>query len=66
VLSILREFKAKWTLGAEIYGGFNQQSGLGKRQLQVLGGGKYAIRKGLTFDFGLLGGKYAASPCMAG
>jgi hypothetical protein len=55
VLSILREFKAKWTLGAEIYGGFNQQSGR-----------KYAIRKGLTFDFGLLGGKYAASPCMAG
>lgn len=65
-LSVLREFNAKWTLGAEVYGGFTNNLDLGKSQLQVLGGGKYAIRDGLTFDFGLLGGKYAASPRIGG
>lgn len=65
-LSLLREFNAKWTLGAEVYGGFTNNPGLGKRQLQVLGGGQYTIRDGLTFDFGLLGGKYTASPRIGG
>jgi len=25
-------------------------------------GGQYTVRNGMTFDFGLLGGKYVASP----
>ena len=45
---------------------FNQQSGIGKKQLQILGGRKYAIRKGLKFDFGLPGGKYATALALAG
>jgi hypothetical protein len=65
-LSVLRDFSAKWTLGAEVYGGFTNNLDLGRSQLQVLGGGKYAIHDGLTFDFGLLGGKYAASPRIGG
>jgi hypothetical protein len=65
-LSLLRDLSAKWTLGAEVYGGFTNNLDLGKSQLQVLGGGKYAIRDGLSFDFGLLGGKYAASPRIGG
>jgi hypothetical protein len=65
-LSILREFNARWTLGVEVYGGFTNNLDLGKSQLQVLTGGQYAIREGLTFDFGLLGGKYVASPRIGG
>ena len=35
---------------------------LGKRQLQTLPGGNYQLRQNLSFDFAVLGGKYAASP----
>jgi hypothetical protein len=65
-LSVLRDFNARWTLGAEVYGGFSSNQGLGRSQFQILAGGKYGIRKGLTFDFGLLGGKYIASPRIGG
>ena len=65
-LSILHEFNARWTLGTELYGGFTNTLELSKGQFQILAGGKYAIRNGLTLDFGLLGGKYVASPRMGG
>jgi hypothetical protein len=65
-LSLLRDVGARWTLGGEVYGGFTDNPGLERSQLQLLGGGKYAIREGLTFDFGLLGGRYAASPRIGG
>ncbi len=65
-LSILRELNAKWTLGAELFGGFTSSLDLGKSQLQILTGGKYTIRNGLTLDFGLLGGRYIASPRVGG
>jgi hypothetical protein len=65
-LSLLHEINARWTVGAEIYGAYSNNSGLGKSQFQVLTGGKYTIRQGLTFDFGLLGGKYSASPRAGG
>jgi hypothetical protein len=65
-LSILRELNSRWTVGMELYGAFSNNLGLGKSQIQVLAGASYTIRKGLTFDFGLLGGKYAASPRIGG
>jgi hypothetical protein len=65
-LSVLREFTPKLTLGAELYGGFTNQFDLGKSQMQVLAGGTYAIRNGLSFAFGLIGGKYIASPRIGG
>jgi hypothetical protein len=61
-LSLLRDFNAKWTLGAELYGGFTNSPGLSRSQFQILAGGMYEVRKGLTLDFGLLGGKFVASP----
>jgi Putative MetA-pathway of phenol degradation len=64
--SILHDLNARLTLGAEVYGGFTSHPELGRSQFQALLGGKYAIRNGLTFDFGLLGGKYAASPRIGG
>jgi hypothetical protein len=65
-LSVLHDFTARMTLGAEIYGGFTNNAGLGRSQLQALVGGQYAIRKGMTFNFGVLGGKYIASPRIGG
>jgi hypothetical protein len=61
-LSLSHDFSPRLTLGGEIYGGFADNKGLGRSQLQALVGGQYAIRNGFAFDFGLLGGKYAASP----
>ncbi len=61
-LSLLHDFTPRLTLGGEVYGGVADNSGLGRSQLQGLIGGQYALRNGMTFDFGLLGGKYIASP----
>jgi hypothetical protein len=65
-LSLLHDVSPRLTLGGEIYGGIADNQGLGRSQLQALIGGQYTIRKGMTFDFGLLGGKYIASPRIGG
>jgi hypothetical protein len=65
-LSILHDFTPRLTLGIEAYGGIADKSVLGRSQLQFLAGGDYAVRNGLAFSFGLLGGKYAASPRIGG
>jgi Putative MetA-pathway of phenol degradation len=65
-LSLLHDFTPRLTLGGEVYGGISDNAGLGRSQLQGLFGGQYAIRNGMTFDFGLLGGRYIASPRIGG
>jgi hypothetical protein len=65
-LSLLHDFSPRWTLGGEAYGGVADNSGLAKSQLQGLLGGIYTIRNGLGLTFGVLGGKYAASPRIGG
>jgi hypothetical protein len=65
-VSVLHDINARWTLGGEIYGGLTNNGGLGRSQLQGLVGGQYGIRNGMTFDFGLLGGRYIASPRIGG
>jgi hypothetical protein len=61
-LSVLHDFSPRLTLGGELYGGFTNNGNLGRSQLQALVGGQYALRDGLGLSFGLLGGKYIASP----
>lgn len=61
-LSLLHDFTPRLTLGGEIYGGVADNKGLGRSQLQGLVGGQYQVRNGLSLGFGLLGGKYIASP----
>jgi hypothetical protein len=61
-LSALHDFNARLTLGVELYGAFSNQGSLGRSQLQAMIGGQFAVRRGMTLDFGLLGGKYIASP----
>ena len=65
-LSLVHDFSPRLTLGGEIYGGVADTDGLGKDQLQVLGGGSYTIHNGFSFAFALLGGKYEASPRIGG
>jgi len=61
-LSLLHDFSEKLTLGAELYGGVSRTRELGRSQLQAMIGGQYTIRDGLAVTFGLLGGKYFATP----
>jgi hypothetical protein len=61
-LSLLHDFRPSLTLGAEVFGAYTENGNLGRSQFQGMAGGQYVIRKGLTFCFGMLGGKYVASP----
>ena len=61
-LSILHDFTARLRLGGEIYGGYSNNGNLARSQIQLMAGGQYTIRNGMSFDFGVLGGKYVASP----
>lgn len=65
-LSVLHDFTPRLTLGAEVYGGYTNNGDLGKSQFQLLAGGQYQIRSGLSFDFGVLGGMFVASPRIGG
>jgi hypothetical protein len=65
-LSLLHDFRPSLTLGAEIYGAYTDNGDLGRTQFQTMAGGQYALRNGLSFCFGLLGGKYVASPRIGG
>jgi len=49
----------------ELTGAVTSNFQLSKGQLQALAGGNYAIRKNLTLDFGLVAGRFAASPGQA-
>src|SRR5262249_22420 len=61
-VSLLHDFGPRLTLGGEFFGAFADTAGLGRTQLQFLGGGQYAIRDGFSVTFGLIAGKYTASP----
>jgi len=60
--SIVKQLNPKLQLGIELNGAKERNLGLGKGQLQTLFGGNYQLRNNLSFDFGVVGGKYAASP----
>ena len=60
--SIVRQFSPKLQLGIELTGAMSKDLQLGKKQIQTLIGGNYQLSEKLSFDFGVLGGKYAASP----
>ena len=60
--SLVKKFTPKLQLGIELTGALESNFQLGKGQLQTLVGGNYQLRNSLSFDFGVVGGKYAASP----
>ena len=60
--SVVREIGPKLDLGVELVGAITRSFNLGKSQLQTMVGGNYSFRDNMTFDFGIVAGKYAASP----
>jgi hypothetical protein len=65
-LSLQHDLRPSLTLGAEIFGAYTANGNLAKAQLQAMAGGHYVIRKGLSLCFGMLGGRYVASPRLGG
>ena len=60
--SLVKQITPKLDLGAELTGAITSSLKLSRGQLQALIGGNYAVTKKMTFDFGILAGKFAASP----
>jgi hypothetical protein len=65
-LSLLHDFSKRVTLGAELYGAIADTRGLGKDQLQALGGGQFNLNPRMAVTFALLGGSHIASPAIGG
>lgn len=60
--SVVRKFTERLDLGVEVTGALTRNLDLSKGQLQTQVGGNYALRENLTLDFGVIGGRYSASP----
>lgn len=60
--SVIRKYTDKLSLGAEVTAAATTNFDLQRGQLQALAGGNYDMGHGLTFDFGVLGGWYVATP----
>jgi hypothetical protein len=60
--SLVRQITRRLDLGAELVGAVTGNLDLGKSQLQTMVGGNYSLTDNMTFDFGIVAGRYAASP----
>ncbi|MEP6636172.1 MAG: transporter [Acidobacteriota bacterium] len=60
--SLVKQFTRKLDFGAELSGPVTSNFNLSEGRLQPVVGGNYLVRKNITFDFGVAGGKFAASP----
>jgi hypothetical protein len=61
-ISLVKQFTPKLDLGAEITGAVTSSLKLSRGQLQGLIGGNYQMTKKMSFDFGIVAGKFSASP----
>ena len=64
--SFVRQFTRRLDLGGEVTGAFTGSSDSAQKQLQAQAGGNYRLRDNLTLDFGVVAGRYAASPRLGG
>ena len=60
--SLVKQFTKRLGLGVELTGAVTSNFVLSQGQLQGLFGGNYALTEKMTFDFGIVGGRFAASP----
>ncbi len=60
--SFVKQFSPKLQLGIELAGALEKNFELGKGQLEARLGGNYQFSKNASLDFGIVAGKYAASP----
>jgi len=65
-LSVLHDINSRLTIGGEVYAGVADTDGLGRTQLQAMTGASVNLRNGLAVTFGLIVGKYEASPRIGG
>jgi hypothetical protein len=61
-LSLVRTFSDKLNLGAEVFGAVTSNFILDRGQLTAQLGAQYALTKKVTLTFGVLGGRFSASP----
>jgi Putative MetA-pathway of phenol degradation len=61
-VSLVRDFTDRLKLGLELFGAVTSSFALNRGQLTAQFGGDYALSKKLTLSFGLLGGRFSASP----
>jgi hypothetical protein len=60
--SLVRNFTPRLRLGAELFGAVTKNFALSRGQLEGQIGGGYTLSQKLELTFGVLGGRYAASP----
>jgi hypothetical protein len=60
--SLVKDITSKLKLGGELFGAVTSNFELSKGQLEAQFGGDYALTKNFTLAFGLLGGRFSASP----
>ena len=60
--SLVRDFNEKLKLGIEVFGGVTNDFNLSRGQLEAQIGGSYSLRDDFAFTFGVLGGRFPASP----
>jgi hypothetical protein len=56
--SIVKQFNSKWDFGAEVNGAVTSSLKLSHGQVQTLVGGNYQVTPKMTFDFGIVAGKF--------
>jgi len=62
--SLVRDFSDRLKLGIEVFGGVTNDFNLSRGQLEAQFGGSYSVRDNFAFTFGVLGGRFPASPRM--
>ena len=60
--SLVRNFTPRLRLGAELFGGVTNNFNLSRGQLESQIGGGYALTERCEFTFGVVAGRYVASP----
>ena len=60
--SLVRNFNDKWTLGIEVFGAVTGNFKLNRGQLTTQIGGNYAFNEKFSLAFGVLTGRFSASP----
>lgn len=60
--SLVRNFTPRLRLGAELFGAVTSNFALSRGQLEGQLGGGYVLKENLELTFGVLGGRYSASP----
>lgn len=60
--SLVLNFTPRLRLGAELFGAVTSNFALNRGQLEGQIGGGYAVKENLEFTFGVLSGRYSASP----